>query len=184
MRAIQMGMARGIFSNEAGLGSAPIAHAAADVEHPVEQGLWGIFEVFADTLLVCTCTALIVLTSGLWTTGLEGAALTMAAFTQALPNVGGYIITIALFFFALSTIFGWSYYGEKCFEYLFGGKHINIYRICFVLVVIVGAVTELKVVWAISDTLNGLMAIPNLIGLLGLSGVVIKLTRDYFGKKM
>lgn len=184
MKAIQLGMARGIFSNEAGLGTAPIAHAAADTERPVEQGLWGIFEVFMDTILVCTCTALIILTSGLWTSGIDGAELTMAAFTQALPSLGNLIITVALFFFALSTMLGWSYYGEKCFEYLFGEKHVNIYRFAFVLTAAIGSVIELKLVWAVSDTLNGLMAIPNLIGLLGLSGLVIKLTKDYFGEKM
>lgn len=184
MKAIQMGMARGIFSNEAGLGTAPIAHAAADTEQPVEQGLWGIFEVFMDTILVCTCTALIILTSGLWTTGVEGANLTMAAFAQALPAAGNLMITIALFFFALSTMLGWSYYGEKCFEYLFGERFVMIYRVAFIIVTVLGSLIELKVVWAVSDTLNGLMAIPNLIGLIGLSGVVIKLTRDYFGEKL
>lgn len=184
MKAIQMGMARGIFSNEAGLGTAPIAHAAADTEQPVEQGLWGVFEVFMDTILVCTCTALIILTSGLWSSGIEGANLTMAAFSQALPHVGGFIITISLFFFALSTMLGWSYYGEKCFEYLFGERFVKLYRVAFVLVTVLGSVVELKLVWAVSDTLNGLMAIPNLIGLLGLSGVVLRLTRNYFGEKM
>lgn len=184
MKAIQMGMARGIFSNEAGLGTAPIAHAAADTEQPVEQGLWGIFEVFMDTILVCTCTALIILTSGLWTTGVEGANLTMAAFAQALPAAGNLMITIALFFFALSTMLGWSYYGEKCFEYLFGERFVMIYRVAFIIITVLGSLIELKVVWAVSDTLNGLMAIPNLIGLIGLSGVVIKLTRDYFGEKL
>ena len=184
MKAIQMGMARGIFSNEAGLGTAPIAHAAADTEQPVEQGLWGIFEVFMDTILVCTCTALIILTSGLWTSGIDGANLTMAAFTQAMPTAGNLIITVALFFFALSTMLGWSYYGEKCFEYLFSEKWVMVYRVAFILVTVLGSLIELKVVWAVSDTLNGLMAIPNLIGLIGLSGVVMKLTRDYFGEKM
>lgn len=184
MKAIQMGMARGIFSNEAGLGTAPIAHAAADTEQPVEQGMWGVFEVFMDTILVCTFTALIILTSGLWYSGIDGANLTMAAFSQALPHVGGVIITISLFFFALSTMLGWSYYGEKCFEYLFGERFVKVYRIAFVLVTVLGSVIELKVVWAVSDTLNGLMAIPNLIGLLGLSGVVLRLTKGYFGEKM
>ena len=180
MKAIQLGMARGIFSNEAGLGSAPIAHAAADTEHPVQQGLWGVFEVFADTIVVCTCTALVLLTSGQWASGLEGADMTMAAFAQALPGVGNIMVAVALFFFAFSTMLGWSYYGEKCFEYLFGEKRVMLYRLFFVLVAVVGTVTELKVVWDISDTLNGLMAIPNLIGLLGLSGVVFKLTKEYF----
>lgn len=184
MQAIRMGMARGIFSNEAGLGTAPIAHAAADTEHPVDQGLWGVFEVFMDTILVCTCTALIILTSGLWSTGVDGANLTMAAFAQALPHVGNLIITIALFFFALSTMLGWSYYGEKCFEYLFGEKLVGLYRVAFIIITVIGSVTELKIVWAVSDTFNGLMAIPNLIALLGLSGVVMKLTREHFGDKL
>lgn len=182
-KAIQMGMARGIFSNEAGLGSAPIAHAAADTDHPVKQGMWGVFEVFADTIMVCTCTALVILTSGLWTGGMEGSDLTTAAFSQALTGVGGIVITIALFFFAFSTILGWSYYGEKSFEYLFGEKPILLYRIVFILVIVVGSVAKLEIVWGIADTLNGLMAIPNLIGLIGLSGVVLKLTKDYFAKE-
>lgn len=184
MQAIQKGMARGIFSNEAGLGSAPIAHAAADVEHPVQQGMWGVFEVFADTILVCTCTALVILTSGLWSTGANGSDLTTAAFSQSLSGVGGIIVTIALFFFAFSTILGWSYYGEKSFEFLFGEKPVIIYRVAFILVCVVGAVAQLDVVWGIADTLNGLMAIPNLVGLLGLSGVVLKLTKDYFAKQI
>lgn len=184
MQAVRMGMARGIFSNEAGLGTAPIAHAAADTEQPVEQGMWGVFEVFMDTILVCTCTALIILTSGLWQGNVNGANLTMAAFSQALPHVGNYIITIALFFFALSTMLGWSYYGEKCFEYLFGERLIKVYRIGFIIIAAFGSITELKIVWELSDTLNGLMAIPNLIGLAALSGVVIKLTKDYFGDSM
>lgn len=183
MKAIQSGMARGIFSNEAGLGSAPIAHAAADVKHPVEQGMWGVFEVFADTILVCTCTALVILTSGLWNTGLKGSDLTMAAFSQSLSGFGGIIITVALFFFAFSTILGWSYYGEKSFEYLFGEKLVIFYRVVFIAVCVVGATAQLEVVWGIADTLNGLMAIPNLIGVLGLSGVVFKLTKEYFSKK-
>ncbi|MEG0115054.1 MAG: sodium:alanine symporter family protein [Hydrogenoanaerobacterium sp.] len=180
MKAIQSGMARGIFSNEAGLGSAPIAHAAADTKHPVQQGMWGVFEVFADTIMVCTCTALVILTSGLWDSGLKGSDLTMAAFSQSLSGLGGIVITIALFFFAFSTMLGWSYYGEKSFEYLFGEKYILLYRVAFIAVAVVGSVAQLDVVWGIADTLNGLMAIPNLIGLLGLSGVVIKLTKEYF----
>ncbi|MEG0838756.1 MAG: sodium:alanine symporter family protein [Hydrogenoanaerobacterium sp.] len=180
MKAIQSGMARGIFSNEAGLGSAPIAHAAADTKHPVQQGMWGVFEVFADTIMVCTCTALVILTSGLWDSGLKGSDLTMAAFSQSLSGLGGIVITIALFFFAFSTMLGWSYYGEKSFEYLFGEKYILLYRVAFIVVAVVGSVAQLDVVWGIADTLNGLMAIPNLIGLLGLSGVVIKLTKEYF----
>lgn len=179
-KAIQMGMARGIFSNEAGLGSAPIAHAAADTDHPVKQGMWGVFEVFADTIVVCTCTALVVLSSGLWNSGAKGSDLTTAAFSQALSGAGGVLVTVALFFFAFSTILGWSYYGEKSFEYLFGEKLILPYRIVFIAVILLGAVAELEVVWSIADTLNGLMAIPNLIGLIGLSGVVLKLTKEYF----
>lgn len=180
MKAMRYGVARGVFSNEAGLGSAPIAHAAAQTDHPVQQGLWGVFEVFADTIVICSLTALVILTSGLWTSGVSGAALTTDAFNATLPGIGGIIVAVGILLFAFSTMISWSYYGEKCTEYLFGTKFNKTYRIIFIPLIIVGAVGQLDVIWNIADTLNGLMAIPNLIGLVGLSGVVFKLTKNYF----
>ncbi|WP_373471380.1 alanine/glycine:cation symporter family protein [Carnobacterium alterfunditum] len=179
---IRFGIARGVFTNEAGLGSAPIAHAAATTDHPVRQGLWGIFEVFIDTLVICTITALVIVMTGVWETGLDGAALTTVAFDKGMP-FGGKIVTFGLIFFAFSTLLGWSYYGERCMEYLFGPKSIVIYRLIFLPLIVVGAVGGLRVVWAIADTLNGLMALPNLIGLLLLSPVIARLTKEYFGKE-
>lgn len=185
-KAIQMGIARGVFSNEAGLGSAPIAHAASNTKEPVEQGLWGIFEVFVDTIIICTMTALVILTTGVWQLEHEGAALTIAAFNHGLPGtIGGTTLTIGLAMFAYSTILGWSYYGEKSLEFIFrhtSGVKAAImgYRVVFVAAVFAGSVGSLKVVWDIADTLNGLMAIPNLIGVLLLSGVVFRETKSYF----
>lgn len=179
--AIRFGIARGVFTNEAGLGSAPIAHAAATTDHPVRQGLWGIFEVFADTLVLCTITALVIVMTGAWDTGFDGAALTTVAFDEGMA-FGGYIVTFGLVFFAFSTLLGWSYYGERCMEYLFGPKSIILYRFLFIPLIVVGAVGGLRAIWALADTLNGLMAIPNLIGLLLLSPVVVRLTKNYFGK--
>lgn len=183
--AIRMGIARGVFSNEAGLGSAPIAHAAANTREPVEQGLWGIFEVFVDTIVICTMTALVIVTTGVWRSEHEGPALTIAAFNHGLPGTaGGMALTVGLAMFAYSTILGWSYYGEKSLEFLFRRTSqvktaIWIYRVVFVAAVLAGSVGSLKVVWDIADTLNGLMAIPNLIGVLLLSGVVIRETKSY-----
>ncbi|MDO5702741.1 MAG: sodium:alanine symporter family protein [Lachnospiraceae bacterium] len=192
MLAIRQGVARGVFSNEAGLGSAPIAHAASSTDEPCEQALWGIFEVFVDTIVICTITSLAVVMSGVLDTpdGLaafasKGAAAANA-FNMILPgSIGGLIIQISLLFFSLSTIIGWSYYGERCWGYLTNeNKIVNyIYKIIFVLVCIVGATGSGALMWDISDTLNGLMAIPNLISLLLLSGVVIKTTKDYFRDK-
>lgn len=179
--AIRFGIARGVFTNEAGLGSAPIAHAAATTDHPVRQGLWGIFEVFADTLVLCTITALVIVMTGAWESGFDGAALTTVAFDEGVA-LGGYIVTFGLVFFAFSTLLGWSYYGERCVEFLFGPKSIIAYRFLFIPLIVVGAVGGLRVIWALADTLNGLMAIPNLIGLLLLSPVVVRLTKNYFGK--
>lgn len=179
--SLRYGVARGVFTNEAGLGSAPIAHAAATTDHPVRQGLWGIFEVFADTLVICTITTLVIVMTGSVDTGLDGAALTTSAFDEGIL-FGGYIVTFGLVFFAFSTLIGWSYYGERCMEFLFGPKSIVFYRIVFILLVVVGAIGGLRAVWALADTLNGLMALPNLIGLLILSPVIIRLTKDYFGK--
>ncbi len=182
--AIQKGIARGVFSNEAGLGSAPMAHAVADTKHPVQQGMWGIFEVFVDTIIVCTCTALVIITTGAWSNGLDGAALTISAFSHGMYGSAGVIVTIAIFFFAFSTLISWSYYGEKCLEYMVGSSKFTIYyKIVFILFLIVGSTVNLKLVWDIADTLNGFMAIPNLVGLLFLSPVVIKLTKEYFAKQ-
>ncbi|WP_027109149.1 alanine/glycine:cation symporter family protein [Lacticigenium naphthae] len=178
---IRFGIARGVFTNEAGLGSAPIAHAAATTDHPVRQGLWGIFEVFIDTMVLCTITALVIVMTGAWESGFDGAALTTVAFDKGMP-FGGHIVTFGLVFFAFSTLLGWSYYGERCMEYLFGEKSIVLYRIIFIPLIVVGSVGGLRVIWSIADTLNGLMALPNLIGLLLLSPVIARLTKNYFGE--
>lgn len=183
--AMRMGIARGVFSNEAGLGSAPIAHAASNTKEPVKQGLWGIFEVFVDTIVICTMTALVILTTGVWQGDKTGSALTIEAFNHGLPGtVGGIGLTIGLALFAYSTILGWSYYGEKSLEFLFRKTSLTKqailgYRLLFVAAVYAGAVGGLHEVWAIADTLNGLMAIPNLIGVIALSGVVFAETKSY-----
>ena len=182
MMAMRFGVARGVFTNEAGLGSAPIAHAAATTDHPARQGLWGIFEVFADTLVICTITALVIVMSGALETGLEGAALTTEAFNLELPG-GGYLISFGIVFFAFSTLLSWEYYGERCAEYLFGPKANLPYRVIFIPMIVVGAIGGLRPIWALADTLNGLMAIPNLIGLLLLSPVVIKLTKEFLTRE-
>lgn len=182
LMSMRYGIARGVFTNEAGLGSAPIAHAAATTDHPVRQGLWGVFEVFVDTIIICSLTALVIITSGVWETGMTGAALTTEAFNSSLPG-GGYIVAIGIVLFAFSTIVGWEYYGERCCEYIAGPKSIMIYRILWIPFVVVGAIGGLEFVWALADTLNGLMAIPNLIGVLALSGVVFKLTKEFFAKE-
>ena len=186
MLAMRQGCARGVFSNEAGLGSAPIAHAASSTEEPCEQAMWGVFEVFVDTIVICTITSLAVLLSGVYTGELaeytsKGAAAA-AAFNSMLPGkLGGLIIEISLIFFALSTILGWSYYGASCWEYLTHNKTVvMVYKVIFAFACVVGAVGSGQLVWDISDTLNGLMAIPNLIALLLLSNIIIGMTKDYF----
>ncbi len=181
--AVKRGVGRGVFSNEAGLGSAPIAHAAADTDSAVRQGCFGVFEVFADTIVICTLTAFAVLMSG---TPINfgqaaGADLTIAAFGTTLGRAGGIIISVGLTLFATSTILSWCLYGTRCAEFLFKTtKIIKPYQVIFCLIIVLGAVTELSLVWDIADTLNGLMALPNLVGLLALSPIVIKLTREYF----
>ncbi len=189
--AMRQGFARGVFSNEAGLGSAPIAHAAADTKEPVEQAMWGVFEVFVDTIIICTLTAMAVLLSGVLDTagGLDAFAskgeAAAVAFNAILPGqIGGIVIQVSLLFFALSTILGWSYYGERCWGYLTNNNKVvlAVFKIVFILVCIVGSVGSGTLMWNISDTLNGMMAIPNLIGLLLLSGTVVKLTKTYFSK--
>ena len=186
MKAMQFGFSRGVFSNEAGLGSAPIAHAASSTKDPVKQGLWGMFEVFFTTIIICTVSALVILTTGIWNSGqaLEGAALSIASFDKIIPYVGGLGVTLSTVFFALSTVLGWAYYGEVAVSYLFGksNRAVLAYRVVYVAFVLVGAVSDLKVVWAISEMMNGLMAVPNLIALVGLSGVVAKMTKEHFKK--
>lgn len=179
MMALRMGVARGIFSNEAGLGSAPIAHAAAETDNPVKQGTIAMLGTFIDTLVICTMTGLVLIITNAWSSGEEGAALTTLAFTSELP-FGDKIVAVCLALFAFTTILGWSYYGERCAEYLFGVRVIIPFRILWVLAVYVGATRELSEVWGVADTLNGLMAIPNLIGLLLLSPVIFKLSKAYF----
>lgn len=180
MMALRMGVARGVFSNEAGLGSAPIAHAAAETDSPVKQGTIAMLGTFIDTLVICTMTGLVLIITNAWSSGEEGAALTTLAFTSELP-FGDKIVAVSLALFAFTTILGWSYYGERCAEYLFGVRVIIPFRILWVLAVYVGATRELSEVWGVADTLNGLMAIPNLIGLLLLSPVIFKLSKAYFG---
>ncbi|SHI70003.1 alanine/glycine:cation symporter family protein [Lutispora thermophila] len=181
--AMTKGIARGVFSNEAGLGSAPIAHAAATTDHPVRQGLWGVFEVFVDTIVICSLTALSIIMSGVWNSGATGSELTTLAFNEGLPGPGGYIVSIGILLFAFSTILGWAYYGERCAEYLFGPKINKLYRIIWIPFIVIGAIGGLNTLWDLADTLNGLMAIPNLIGVLGLSGVIIKLTKEFFASE-
>jgi AGCS family alanine or glycine:cation symporter len=182
MLAIRMGVARGVFSNESGLGSAPIAAAAAQTKNPVSQALVSMTQTFIDTIVVCTLTGLVLILTDTWDMGKTGAELTTIAFGAGVPG-GAYIVTIGLILFAYSTVLGWSYYGEKSIEYLFGVGAIKPYRIAFILFVGVGAVAKLDLVWNLSDTFNGLMAIPNLVGLLLLTPVVVKETKKYFDKK-
>lgn len=183
MAAIRFGVARGIFSNEAGLGSSPIAHAAAKTKNPVRQGLVAMLATFIDTIVVCTITALVILTSTVWMEGEAGASLTALSFDAALPGYGNQIVSLALAVFAFTTLLGWSFYGEKCFQFLFGTRSIMLYRVLFVLAIPLGALANLGFIWLMADTFNAMMAIPNLIALALLSPVVFKLTRDYFDGK-
>jgi AGCS family alanine or glycine:cation symporter len=178
--AIRFGVARGVFSNEAGLGSAPIAHAAAKTKGPVSQGLVAMLGTFIDTLIVCTFTALAILSTGVWTSGATGAALTSAAFEAALPGFGGVIIAVSLAIFAFTTIIGWSYYSERSLQYLFGTSIIMPFRAVWSLAAIVGATVELGFIWLLADTLNAMMAIPNLVALIVLSPIVFAVTKEFF----
>lgn len=182
MAAIRFGVARGIFSNEAGLGTAGIAQAAGTTKSSVRSGMIGMMGTFIDTLIICTITGLAIICSGVWTGGESGAALSAAAFESAMPGVGGALLTIALVVFAFTTVLGWSYYGEKCWEFLVGTRAIWPFRIIWVLAVPFGAIAQLDFAWLLADTLNGLMAIPNLVALLLLSPVVVKLTKEYFAR--
>lgn len=182
-KIIQYGVARGVFSNEAGMGSAPIAAAAAKTDHPARQAFVSMTGTFLDTIVVCTITGLVItigyIMAGGSYSGLNGAALTSAYFDKLFPGTGGFIVTFGLIFFAYSTILGWCYYGEKCVEYLFGSKMLLPYRLMYVLFVLLGALAHLDLVWQLADIFNGLMAIPNLIGLLLLSNVVVKETKEF-----
>jgi len=181
--AIRFGVARGIFSNEAGLGSAPIAHAAAKTNEPVQQGMIAMLGTFIDTILVCTMTALVIILSGVWSSGENGAALSTLAFETSLPGIGSYVVVLGLVVFAFTTILGWSYYGERCAEYLLGTKVIWPYRLLWLIAIPVGAMSKLTLVWLFADILNGMMAIPNLIALALLSPVIFKMTASYMGTK-
>lgn len=184
--ALTWGMKRGVFSNEAGLGSSVMVHSSSNVKEPVRQGMWGIFEVFADTMIVCTLTAFAVLSSGLidLNTGAvlsdaSGSALVGQAFSTIFGSLGPAFIAIAILLFAFSTVLGWSHYGSKAWEYLFGVKSVILYKTVFVLMIFIGCIMNLSLAWDLSDTFNGLMAIPNLIGVIALSPIVVKITRNY-----
>ena len=186
MTTIQKGVGRGVFSNEAGLGSAPMAHAASSEKDPVKQGLYGIFEVFMDTIVICTLTAVTLLCGAgdriVWGQS-AGAEMISAAFATVFgAQVGSMMVAVGITLFALSTILSWSLYGTRCCEFLMGSKAAKVYQVIFVAVILVGAALELDLVWNIADTLNGFMAVPNLVALLTLSPVVIKLTKEHFGK--
>jgi AGCS family alanine or glycine:cation symporter len=182
--AMRYGVARGLFSNEAGLGSAPLVHAAANTDHPVRQGLYGIFEVLVDTLLICTTTGLVIILSGLWSGGETGAALSLKAFEAGLPGQwGGLVVTSGLVLFAFSTLIGWSYYGETGIVYLLGAKAALPYRFAWLVFMYLGAVGSLHLVWDIADTLNGLMAIPNLVSVLLAIPLILRLQKEFFSKK-
>lgn len=179
-KAMHFGISRGVFSNEAGMGSSPISHASVANVNAVEQGFWGIFEVFFDTIVVCTITALVILTSGLLDSGLEGVTLTVKCFESGFGAIGGIVFAISIVSFAIPSILGWYYYARECIHYLCKGNLIlHIYQICFLLLLIMGSKMNLSFVWDFADTLNGLMAIPNLISLVILCRVVVKLTKEY-----
>lgn len=189
MLAIRSGVSRGVFSNESGLGSAPIAAAAAKTKSCVRQGLISMTGTFFDTIVVCTMTGLVLVMTGVWNSNLEGAAMTNEAFRIGLPTafIGQFIVTVGLCFFAFTTILGWNYYGERCTEYLFGIRGIKPYKYIFICIIASGALNlKLDLIWIMADIVNGLMAIPNLIGIIGLSGIIVNETRKYFnnGKKV
>ena len=187
--AMRYGVARGVFSNEAGLGSAPIAHAAAMTNNPVKQGTIAMLGTFIDTIIICSITGLVIITSGAWTSGESGATLSSTAFATSLPGAGGYIVTIGITLFAFTTLLGWSYYGERCIEFLFGTKSITPFRLCWIFAIPLGAMADSisgygektrDFIWLLADTLNALMALPNLLALILLSPVIFSLTRNYF----
>ncbi len=179
MLAIRSGVARGVFSNESGLGSAPIAAAAAKTKWPAEQGLISMTGTFIDTIIVCTMTGLALIVTGVWSGPAKGSTMTQEAFVSAFPTFGSYLLTFGLVMFAFTTILGWNYYGERCCEYLFGVRSIKIYRVIFIGLVALGAFIKLEAIWLLADIVNGLMAIPNLIALLALTGVIVTETNIY-----
>jgi AGCS family alanine or glycine:cation symporter len=197
--AMRRGISRGVFSNEAGLGSSVMVHSASDVKEPIMQGMWGVFEVFADTIVVCTVTALSILASGVFSleghlaaisasgadlpSAMTGIGLTQEAFKTVFGSFGAPFVSVAVLLFAFSTILGWSYYGERAWTYLFGGGSTAVYKVIFILVIFFGCTSGLSLVWDISDTFNGLMAVPNLIAITLLSGQVVKMTKDYLRTK-
>jgi len=186
--AIRYGVARGVFSNEAGLGSAAMAHAAAKTDSPVKQGTIAMLGTFIDTMLICTMTALVIILTGVWTSGESSSLLSTLAYNTGLPGFGSYVVTLGLIVFAFTTILGWSYYGERCAEYIFGVKAIFPFRILWIIAIPLGALaandaTSVKLLWILAEILNGLMAIPNLIALVVLSPVVYRLTKDYYANK-
>lgn len=182
-KAVHYGISRGVFSNEAGMGSSPISHAAVEKVSAVEQGFWGIFEVFFDTIIVCTLTALVLLTSGLLDQGLDGVALSIACFEQGFGRFGGILFAVSIVSFAIPSILGWYFYAQECIRYLFTAKWIlRLYQVVFLGLIIIGSTMELHYVWEIADTLNGLMSIPNLISLVILHGIVVKCTKEYLSK--
>jgi AGCS family alanine or glycine:cation symporter len=182
--ALRYGVARGLFSNEAGLGSAPIVHAAATTDHPVRQGMYGIFEVFVDTILICTTTGLVILVTDTWTSGAGGAALSAQAFEAGLPGTwGDIVVTGGLLLFSFSTLVGWSYYGETGAVYLLGARAAMPYRLAWLVFIYLGATGSLEAVWNIADTLNGLMAIPNLIAVLFSIPLLLRLQREFFARR-
>ena len=183
MAAIRFGVARGVFSNEAGLGSAPIAHAAAQTNNPVQQGFIAMLGTFIDTIIICSITGLVIVISGAWTQGASGAELTQQAFDILGYNYGAHVVAIGLALFAFTTILGWSYYSERCAEYLFGTGIILPFRVLWIIAIPVGTLMSLDFVWLLADVLNAMMAIPNLIALLALCPLVFKLTKDYFNKQ-
>lgn len=183
-QAVRFGVARGVFSNESGLGTGGIAAAAARTTEPVRQALISMTQTFIDTIVVCSFTGIAILSTGAWKSGLDGVSLTQLAFSTGLPGeLGAWIVTVSLSFFAFSTILGWSYYGERNLEFLLGARAIVPYRLLFIAVIAIAAVVRLDVVWLVSDIMNALMAFPNLVGLLLLSGVVLRETRTYFSRE-
>ena len=181
--ALRYGMVRGLFSNEAGLGSAPMVHAAARTDHPVRQGLYGIFEVFVDTIVVCTVTGLVILVSDTWSGGVDGAALSASAFQVGLPGAwGNLVVTGGILLFSFSTLIGWSYYGETGIVYLLGARAAVPYRLLWLVFIYLGATGSLQVIWGVADTLNGLMALPNLVSVLGSVLLLLRLQREFFDR--
>lgn len=181
-QAIQFGFRRGLLSNEAGLGSAPIAHAAAQTPSPVHQGLIGTMEVFIDTIVVCTLTALINLSTGMWQSGLSGTAMTAASFSEGIPYLGGFVVALSSFLFGYTTLIGWCYYGEQCLKYLFGIKITYAYRVVYIILMFIGSIATIELVFFVGDIANAFMALPNLIALALLSGTVGALTKAFFKK--